>query len=69
MTGGGPNNATLFLAVYLYRSAFQYLKMGYAAAVAWVMFLIVMVLTLLVFKSSPFWAFYQDENQSGRSTK
>ncbi len=69
MTGGGPNNSTLFLAVYLYRSAFQYLKMGYAAAVAWVMFLIVMVLTLLVFKSSPFWTFYQDESQSARSTK
>ena len=63
MTGGGPNNSTLFLAVYLYRSAFQYLKMGYASAVAWVMFAIVLVLTLLVFKSSPFWTFYQDETR------
>jgi multiple sugar transport system permease protein len=63
MTGGGPNNSTLFLAVYLYRNAFQYLKMGYASAVAWVMFAIVLVLTLLVFKSSPFWTFYQDETR------
>lgn len=63
MTGGGPNNSTLFLAVYLYRSAFQYLKMGYASAVAWAMFAIVMFLTLLVFKSSPFWMFYQDETR------
>ncbi len=63
MTGGGPNNSTLFLAVYLYRSAFQYLKMGYASAVAWVMFSIVLALTLVVFKSSPFWAFYQDESK------
>ena len=35
MTQGGPNNATLFLAVYLYRNAFEYLKMGYASAIAW----------------------------------
>jgi multiple sugar transport system permease protein len=67
MTGGGPNNATLFLAVYLYRSAFQYLKMGYASAVAWVMFMIVMLLTLLVFKSSPFWTFYEEEGRKGKA--
>jgi len=66
MTGGGPNNSTLFLAVYLYRNAFDYLKMGYASAVAWVMFAIVMVLTLLVFKSSPFWTYYNDEAQGSK---
>ena len=66
MTQGGPNNSTMFLAVYLYRNAFQYLKMGYASAVAWIMFAIVLVLTLLVFKSSPFWTFYQEEK--GRDT-
>lgn len=63
MTGGGPNNSTMFLAVYLYLNAFRYLNMGYASALAWVMFLIVLVLTLLVFKSSPFWTFYQDETK------
>lgn len=65
MTKGGPNNSTLFLAVYLYNNAFQYLKMGYASAVAWAMFAIVLVLTLLVFKSSPLWTFYQDETGKG----
>ena len=63
MTGGGPNNSTMFLAVYLYLNAFRYLNMGYASALAWVMFMIVLVLTLLVFKSSPFWTFYQDETK------
>jgi multiple sugar transport system permease protein len=55
LTGGGPNNATLLLPIYLYRNAFEYLKMGYASAIAWVSFLIVLVLTLLVFKSLPYW--------------
>lgn len=61
ITGGGPNNATLFLTVYLYRNAFQYLNMGYASAVAWVLFLIVLVLTLAVFRSSPLWVYYETE--------
>lgn len=66
MTGGGPNNSTLFLAVYLYNNAFKYLNMGYASALAWVMFMIVLVLTLVVFKSSPFWTFYQDESRGSK---
>jgi multiple sugar transport system permease protein len=63
MTGGGPNNATLFLTLYLYRNAFQYLNMGYASAVAWVLFLIVLMLTLVVFRSSPLWVFYENEQR------
>lgn len=63
ITRGGPNHATYFLAMYLYDHAFRYLNMGYASAVAWVMFLIVMVLTMLVFKSSPLWVFYESERQ------
>ncbi len=66
MTGGGPNNSTLFLAVYLYNNAFKYLNMGYASALAWIMFMIVLVLTLVVFKSSPFWTFYQDESRGSK---
>lgn len=61
LTNGGPNNSTLLLPVYLYRQAFQYLEMGYASAVAWVMFLIVFVLTLIVFRSAPLWVHYQSE--------
>lgn len=64
MTGGGPNNATLYLTLYLYRNAFQYLNMGFASAVAWVLFLIVMLLTLAVFRSSPLWVFYENERRS-----
>jgi multiple sugar transport system permease protein len=55
LTGGGPNNATLLLSVYLYQNAFEYLKMGYAAAIAWVAFAIIFLLTLLVFRSMPIW--------------
>lgn len=66
MTGGGPNNSTLLLSLYLYRNAFQYLKMGYASALAWVMFLIVLALTLLVFRSAPFWVHYEQERREAK---
>lgn len=65
ITGGGPNNATLFLTIYLYRNAFLYLNMGYASAVAWVLFMIVLVLTLAVFRSSPLWVYYETEQRKG----
>jgi multiple sugar transport system permease protein len=55
LTKGGPNNETLLLSVYLYQNAFQYLKMGYASAIAWVSFAIIGFLTLLVFRSMPMW--------------
>ena len=60
LTEGGPNNSTLLLSVHLYRNAFEYLKMGYASAIAWVMFMIVLALTLVVFKSAPMWVHYQE---------
>ena len=60
MTNGGPNNASLFYMLYLYRNAYQFLQMGYASALAWLLFVIILILTLLVFKSSPVWVFYQD---------
>jgi multiple sugar transport system permease protein len=52
MTQGGPNNGSLFLALYLYRHAFKYFDMGYASTIAWVLFAIIMLLTLLIFRSS-----------------
>lgn len=55
LTKGGPNNSTMLLSVYLYQNAFQYLKMGYASAIAWVAFGIILLLTLLVFRSMPMW--------------
>ena len=61
MTGGGPNNATLTMVLYLYRKAFQQFHFGYASAIAWALFAIVMVFTLLVFRSSDTWVYYAGE--------
>jgi multiple sugar transport system permease protein len=59
MTNGGPANASLFYGLYLYNNAFKYFKMGYASALAWLMFLIILALTLLVIRSSPYWVYYE----------
>jgi multiple sugar transport system permease protein len=61
MTRGGPNNATLFYVLHLYRSAFQYFRMGYASSLAWLLFIYILILTLLVFRSSARWVFYSGE--------
>ncbi len=50
ITDGGPQNATLFFVLYIYRNAFDYLDMGYAATLSWVLFFIIMGLTLIIFK-------------------
>jgi multiple sugar transport system permease protein len=60
-TNGGPLDSTLFFVLYLYRKAFQGFEMGYASALAWVLFAIVLVCTLIVFKTSGRWVFYQAE--------
>lgn len=59
MTAGGPSNTTLFLGLYLYQAAFRFLKMGYASAMAWIMFIIIMTVTLLQFKFSERWVYYE----------
>ncbi len=61
MTAGGPVESTLFYNLYLYNNAFRYLRMGYASALAWILFIIVLVLTLLVFRSSAMWVYYEGE--------
>jgi multiple sugar transport system permease protein len=61
MTGGGPVESTLFYNLYLYNNAFRYQRMGYASALAWVLFLIVLGLTMLVFRSSAMWVYYEGE--------
>lgn len=60
MTNGGPEDATLFYALYLFQRAWQYLDMGYASAMAWVLFLIIMLVTGLVFRSHTRWVHYGD---------
>ncbi|WP_231570980.1 carbohydrate ABC transporter permease [Gordoniibacillus kamchatkensis] len=69
LTGGGPLKATYFYAMYVYENAFKYFHMGYSAANAWVMFLIVLFLTFLVFKSSSLWVFYESEVKQGADNK
>ena len=63
MTQGGPNNGSLFYVLLLYRSAFTNNQMGYACAMAWVLFLFIALLTVCVFKSSSLWVFYENEVQ------
>lgn len=60
ITKGGPLKATYLYGLMLYDTAFTYLKMGYASALSWIMFIIIMILTALIFKSSEYWTFYQD---------
>lgn len=61
MTGGGPNNATLFYALYLFRNAFEYFKIGKASAMAWLMFVILLVFTLIQFRMARRWVHYEGE--------
>ncbi|MBS1709872.1 MAG: sugar ABC transporter permease [Armatimonadetes bacterium] len=61
MTSGGPNNASLFYALYLFRNAFEYFKFGKAAALAWLLFVLLLGLTLVQFKNSKKWVFYEGE--------
>jgi len=66
MTGGGPANATLFYLLYLYKNAFNWFEMGYASAMAWVLFLVIMVCTLLLWRSSARWVYYESGAEGGR---
>ena len=59
MTNGGPADASLFYLLYLYRQAFQYFDMGYASALAWVLFVVILVLTIILFKTGKSWVYYE----------
>ena len=61
MTQGGPANSTLFYVYHLFNNAFRYGHMGYAAAMAWFLFAIVFVLTLVQMKLSKRWVYYEAE--------
>ena len=63
MTKGGPNYATYFYVLHIYNNAFSGTRMGYACALAWVLFLIVLVLTGAVLRSSQYWVFYAGERE------
>ncbi|OIB02118.1 ABC transporter permease [Paenibacillus sp. LC231] len=61
MTQGGPNNASMFIVYYLYREAFQLSNMAYANTVAWVLFVIIVAITFVVFRTSRSWVYYEGE--------
>ena len=58
MTDGGPVHATLMYVMYLYKNGFEYVQMGYASALAWVLFLVILLCTVLVLRSSGRWVYY-----------
>jgi len=66
LTGGGPANATLVYILYLYQSAFMNGKMGYASALAWVLFLVILAVTLVQLAVARLWVYYEAEQPTGR---
>lgn len=60
-TGGGPLKSTFFYMLYIYNKAWESLRMGYASALAWILFVIILLITLLIFRSSPMWVHYEAE--------
>lgn len=61
MTGGGPAQSTFVYGLYLYNTAFSYGKFGYASALAWVLFVIIVIITLVIMKTSNSWVFYRED--------
>jgi multiple sugar transport system permease protein len=62
-TDGGPLDSTLFYVLYLFRQAFQYFNMGYASALAWILFVLILLLTLLIVRSADRWVYYEGERR------
>ena len=60
ISDGGPLNSTYLLNLFIYKNAFSSFKMGYASAASWIMFIIIMSLTAVVFRSSNYWVHYND---------
>jgi multiple sugar transport system permease protein len=61
MTRGGPNNASMFYGLNLFFNGFQYFKMGYASAMAWILFVIILALVIVAFKTSTLWVYYEGQ--------
>ncbi len=66
MTQGGPDNASMFIVLLLYRTAFRNQEMGYASAMSWVLFVIIGIMTLIAFKTSNSWVFIEGEDKNGK---
>jgi len=61
MTDGGPANATLVYGLYLYRNAFKFFQMGYASALAWVLLVVIILITASQFFLAKYWVFYEGD--------
>lgn len=62
-TGGGPAYATWFFALHIYTNAFQYFQLGYASALAWILFFVLIVFTFIQFRASARWVYYAGEER------
>lgn len=70
MTNGGPLKATSFYMINLYEQAFQFHHAGYSSALAWILFVIILAFTLLIFRSSSLWVYYEENAAaSGKAKK
>jgi len=61
VTQGGPNYSTYFYVLNLFNNAFTYFDMGYASAQAWVLFFIVLIFSLIIFRSGGRWVYEADD--------
>lgn len=66
MTAGGPGTSSLFYVLYLFKEAFPGFHFGYASALAWTLFLIILAFTLLIFRTSRTWVYYETEVEGRR---
>lgn len=60
---GGPGTSSLFYVLYLYRVAFRYFRVGYASALAWLLFAVLLALTAAAFRTSRHWVYYEAERR------
>jgi len=67
-TNGGPLDSTFFFMLYIYNKAFRSFQMGYGSALAWILTVIIFVVTLFVFRSSPYWVYYEAERRGKEET-
>jgi len=63
VTNGGPRDSTLFILLHLYRTGFEYFQMGYASAIAWVLFVIILVFTIIQFGVARRWVYYEGSTE------
>jgi multiple sugar transport system permease protein len=59
LTNGGPGDSTLFFVLYIWRKAFQEFQMGYASALAWILFLLIVAITGVIFRTARYWVHYE----------